>query len=140
MAFNLRLIISSALLLPLFISPPSLPVLAQDEQQIAEKVNCANPQTTVEMNICAGQEYKAADHKLNQVYRQLQSKLSGNQKQRITLAQLAWIKFRDANCDYERGEFEGGTMANPTISSCLAGMTEKRTKELENYLHGLESR
>ncbi len=79
MAFDLRLIISSALLLPLF-SAPSLPILAQDEQQIAEKVNCASPQTTVEMNICADQEYKAADRKLNQVYRQLQSKLSGNQK------------------------------------------------------------
>ena len=139
MAFNLRLIIYSALLIPLF-SPPSLPILAQNEQQIAQKVNCASPQTTVEMNICAGQEYKAADRKLNQVYRQLQSKLSGSQKQRITQAQLAWIKFRDANCDYERGQFEGGTMASSTGTSCLAGMTEKRTKELENYLQDLESR
>ncbi len=31
-------------------------------------------------------------------------------------------------------------MANPTGTSCLAGMTEKRTKELENYLQDLDSR
>jgi uncharacterized protein YecT (DUF1311 family) len=86
------------------------------------------------MTACAEREYRVADQKLNQVYRQLQSKLSGKQKPRMTNAQLAWIKFRDANCDYERGAFEGGTMANSIGTNCLARMTEQRTKELEAYL------
>lgn len=110
------------------------------DRQIAEKVNCASPQTTADMVVCADREYQAADKKLNRVYQQLQSKLSRNQKQRITNAQLAWIKFRDTNCDYERGQFEGGTMASPIGISCLAEMTAKRTKELENYLQDLENR
>lgn len=111
-----------------------LPSLSQPEQLLAQKVNCNSPQTTVDMTICADREYQTADRKLNQIYQQLQAKLSRNQKQRMTNAQLAWIKFRDANCDYERGQFEGGTIANPTGISCLADMTKKRTKELENYL------
>lgn len=134
MTLSLRLILISAILMPL-LNAAILPSLAQaSEQQMAQKVNCNNPQTTLEMNICATQEYQAADKKLNQVYRQLQSRLSGKQKQRMTNAQLAWMKFRDANCQYERGQFACGTLAGSVGTNCLAGMTEKRTKELEEYL------
>lgn len=115
-----------------------LPSLAQESKhKLAQKVNCESPTTTVEMNICASQKYQATDRKLNRVYRQLQSKLNGKQKQRMTNAQLAWIKFRDTNCDYESGQFEGGTMASQVGTYCLATMTEKRTKELESYLQEL---
>jgi len=133
MNFYLQIFVLAVLTLPL-LSIAILPSLSQPEQLIAQKVNCNNPHTTVDMTICADREYQTADKKLNQIYRQLQAKLSRNQKQRMTNAQLAWIKFRDANCDYERGQFEGGTMASPIGISCLAEMTEKRTKELQEYL------
>jgi uncharacterized protein YecT (DUF1311 family) len=134
MSLNLRAITVSALILPLWNVAIS-PSFAQDnKQQIAQRINCKNPQTTTEMNVCADRDYQAADQKLNQVYRQLQAKLSGKQKQRMTNAQLAWIKFRDTNCNYEKGQFEGGTMAGPIVTSCLARMTEQRTQELEEYL------
>lgn len=138
MNFKFNLISFSIILLPLG-SFPSLPSFAQEiDQKLAQKVNCETPMTTLEMNICAGQEYKVADQKLNRVYRQLQSKLNSKQKQRLTNAQLAWIKFRDTNCNYERGQFEGGTMASQVGTYCLAAMTEKRTKELESYLQELD--
>ena len=133
MNFYLQIFVLPVLTLPL-LNIAILPSLSQTEQLIAQKVNCNNPQTTVNMRICADREYQTADKKLNQIYRQLQAKLSRNQKQRMTNAQLAWIKFRDANCDYERGQFEGGTMASHIGISCLADMTEKRTKELQEYL------
>ncbi len=63
--------------------------------------------TTMEMNICTSREYQAADRKLNSVYQALRPRLSRQQQKRMTDAQLAWIKFRDATCAYERGEFEG---------------------------------
>ena len=138
MNFKLKLITYTIILLPL-LSFPSFPSFAQEiDQKLAQKVNCESPATTLEMNICASQEYQAADQKLNRVYRQLQSKLNGKQKQRLTNAQLAWIKFRDTNCNYERGQFEGGTMASQVGTYCLATMTEKRTKELESYLQELD--
>lgn len=140
MTAKLRVIIYSVILLPL-LSVAIAPSLAQKGgQHLAQRVNCENPQTTLEMNVCADREYKAADRQLNQAYRQLQTKLSGKQKQRMTNAQLIWIKFRDANCDYERNQFEGGTMAGATGTNCLARMTEQRTQDLENYLQELEGR
>jgi uncharacterized protein YecT (DUF1311 family) len=102
--------------------------------QLAQAVNCANATTTVEINQCTSQQAKAADRKLNQVYQQLKPKISSQQRQRLTQAQLEWIKFRDRTCDYEAGEYEGGTAASSAYSSCVARVTTQRTKDLQRYL------
>src|SRR5215813_2126421 len=74
-----------------------VPALSQDK-----KDPCANPQTQLEMNECQGKEYRKADAELNAVYKQLMSKLDDEgEKAALKNAQLAWIKFRDANCDFE---------------------------------------
>jgi uncharacterized protein YecT (DUF1311 family) len=102
--------------------------------QVAQQPNCNNPQTTVDMNTCSSQEFEAADKKLNQVYQQLQAKISSRQKQRLTVAQRTWIKFRDENCDYAKGQFEGGSLAASTYGYCRARVTQERIKDLESYL------
>ncbi|MBE9185810.1 DUF1311 domain-containing protein [Microcoleus sp. LEGE 07076] len=102
--------------------------------QIAQQPNCKSPQTTLDMNMCASQEFKAADTKLNQVYQQLRAKLSSKKKQRLTVAQRTWIEFRDKTCDYEAGKFEGGTLAASTYVYCRARVTQQRIKDLEDYL------
>lgn len=104
---------------------------------IAQQANCKNPQTTRDMIRCAGSEVQAADRKLNQVYQQLIGKLDGQQKERLTTAQLAWINFRDRTCAYEQGRFEGGTFAPVANASCRARVTQQRTKDLENYLQAV---
>jgi uncharacterized protein YecT (DUF1311 family) len=102
--------------------------------QVAQQPNCKSPQTTVDMNMCSSQEFQAADKKLNQVYQQLQSKLKSKQKQRLTVAQRSWLKFRDDSCSYEAGNFEGGTLAGSTYGYCKARVTQERVKDLEGYL------
>ncbi len=102
--------------------------------QLAQQPNCKSPQTTVEMNVCSSQEFEAADKKLNQLYQQLQAKISSRQKQRLTVAQRTWIKFRDENCDYAKGQFEGGSLAASTYGYCRARVTQERIKDLESYL------
>ncbi len=102
--------------------------------QIAQQPNCKSPQTTADMNMCSSQEFQAADKKLNQVYQQLQAKLKGQQKQRLTVAQRSWLKFRDDSCNYEMGQFEGGTLAGSTYGYCRARVTQERVKDLEDYL------
>jgi uncharacterized protein YecT (DUF1311 family) len=102
--------------------------------QIAQQPNCKSPQTTADMNMCSSQEFQAADKKLNQVYQQLQSKLKSKQKQRLTVAQRSWLKFRDDSCNYEMGQFEGGTLAGSTYGYCKARVTQARVKDLEDYL------
>ena len=103
-------------------------------QQVAQQPNCKDPQTQFEINACAGIEYRNADKKLNQVYQQLMPKLSTTRKQKLILAQRAWISFRDANCEFERSQFEGGTMASGTQAGCLAQLTKTRTVQLEEYI------
>ena len=102
--------------------------------RVAQRPNCDNPQTQLEMNACAGISYQNADRKLNQVYQQLLPNVSARRKPKLVAAQQAWLKFRDASCVFERSEVEGGSMAPMIYSGCLATVTEQRTKDLERYL------
>ena len=102
--------------------------------QVAQQPNCKSPQTTGDMNFCSTQEFQAADRKLNQVYQQLQAKISSRQKQRLTAAQRTWIAFRDQNCDYAKGQFEGGSVVASTYGYCRARVTQERIKDLEGFL------
>ena len=102
--------------------------------EVAQQPNCNNPQTQGEMNACAGIAYRNADRRLNQVYQQLIPKLSAARRQRLVTAQQAWIRYRDASCNFERSEVEGGSMAPMVQASCLARLTEQRTKDLQQYL------
>jgi uncharacterized protein YecT (DUF1311 family) len=108
---------------------------AQDTSQlITQRINCGNPNSTVEINECARRDAVAADSKLNQVYQQLRPRLAGQQRQRLTDAQQAWIQFRDTTCEYERGEWSNGTGAPYGYSICLERVTRQRTEDLERYL------
>lgn len=104
--------------------------------RLAQQPNCKNPQNQAEMNACAGLSYQNADKKLNQVYQQVRSKLQGANREKLTEAQLAWIKFRDGNCAFARTEVEGGSMEPMIFSGCLADITKKRTASLESYNRG----
>ena len=110
----------------------SLPgLLAQPEPQ----PNCKNPQTQLDMNLCEGQRAQAADRQLNQVYQQVRAKYRGtSQADKLVDAQLAWIAFRDRECQFAAARFEGGSMAPMVKSGCLARLTVTRTQELRNYL------
>ncbi|HEY9300882.1 MAG TPA: lysozyme inhibitor LprI family protein [Phormidium sp.] len=102
--------------------------------QVAQQPNCKAPQTQAEINACVGIEYKNADKRLNQVYQQLIPKLSATRRQKLILAQMAWISFRDANCEFERSQFEGGTMAPATQTGCMTQLTNTRTAQLKQYI------
>lgn len=102
--------------------------------QIAQTINCAKATTTVEINECAGRAAKAADRLLNQAYQKLTRKISSQQKQRLTQAQLDWIKFRDRTCEFEAGELGGGTASTAAYLSCITRVTTQRTADLQRYL------
>ena len=101
--------------------------LAQDQK----KDPCAEAQTQTDMNICWGKEYKAADAQLNAAYREFTSKLSPEETAQLKAAQLAWIKFRDANCEFVASQYKGGTIRPMIAAMCLADVTSARTSELK---------
>jgi len=98
---------------------------------------CANAQTQVDMNECQGREYKKADAALNAVYKQLMAKTQDDAGELAALkaAQQAWIKFRDADCEFESYENKGGTIYPLVYSGCLTTLTQERTKQLRQLLN-----
>ncbi|MGB7440160.1 MAG: lysozyme inhibitor LprI family protein [Coleofasciculaceae cyanobacterium] len=118
-------------------NPISEPSQASKEPLVNQKkeLDCELAQTQAQINTCAGLQANKADEQLNQVYRQLRAKIKDSpQEQRLINAQLAWIKFRDADCDYAKGQYEGGSIVPTIYASCLSRLTEQRTKELADYL------
>lgn len=107
---------------------------------LAQKIDCQNAQSTAAMSQCAVMEAEKADQKLNQTYQQLKSKLPTSQKKRLTDAQLAWINFRDKDCAFAGGEFEGGSFAPVAETLCLARVTNQRVSDLNGYLEDLSNR
>ncbi|BDI16509.1 hypothetical protein ANSO36C_23110 [Nostoc cf. commune SO-36] len=108
---------------------PNLP-----EMRLVQKLNCNNAQTQAAINECTKLSYQNADKKLNQVYQQLISTLERSRKQKLIAAQLAWIKFRDTNCEFERSEYEGGSIVPTIYFGCLENTTKLRTQQLQEYL------
>ncbi len=104
--------------------------------QLAQKLNCKNDPSLnqAQINQCAKLSYQNADKKLNQVYQKLLPTLDKSRKQKLIIAQQAWVKFRDTNCEFERSANEGGSIAPTVYFGCLERTTQQRTKQLQEYL------
>jgi uncharacterized protein YecT (DUF1311 family) len=96
-------------------------------------INCKNPTSNIEYKECARRDYVAADAALNKLYKQIIAGLRGDEKQRLIDAELAWISYRDKNCDFEVYRNRGGTGYSGFLSNCLERMTKARTAELQNW-------
>ncbi|HUS12991.1 MAG TPA: lysozyme inhibitor LprI family protein [Pyrinomonadaceae bacterium] len=95
---------------------------------------CSNVSSQSEMTICWRKEYKAADTRLNLVYRQLVSMLGEEEKLELKKAQTAWLKYRDANCEFAANQYKGGSMRPMIYAICLAEMSDNRTSELKSQI------
>ena len=95
---------------------------------------CADAQTQADMNICCGNQYKSADTQLNKTYQQLAALLEADEKAQLKNAETAWIKYRDANCDFVADQYKGGTIRPMIYAICLADVTNNRTTELKNQI------
>ena len=96
---------------------------------------CDNAQSTVDLGDCVGKEYKEADAELNRVYKQLMASLEDREYEALLkTAQQAWLKYRDAHCDFEAFQNRGGTIYPVVQRSCLTAMTRARTKELQEQM------
>ena len=112
---------------------------------LAQEANCENPQSQLEMNICARLGFEAADRELNDAYRQvradmrdtdrfLEKYLKGAEKA-LLKGQRAWIAYRDGACETEGFIFRGGSMEPFIISACKERLTRRRTKDLRDMIN-----
>lgn len=127
----------SRLTLALALAAFALPVAAQEG-------DCADAITQSEMNICAADQWQAADRDLNVTYRgvmaemklidaDLPAELRGAE-QALREAQRAWITFRDANCKAAGFRMRGGSAEPLLVYGCLRDLTETRTQELRDLV------
>ena len=103
-----------------------------------KKKPCADAQSQAEMNICWGKEYKAADAQLNKTYQDFMSKLDESEKVQLKNAQVAWLKYRDTNCEFVADQYKGGTMRPMIAAICLAEVTNARVNELKSQIKDRE--
>ncbi len=82
------------------------------------------------MTRCAQAEYTQVDDALNQQYQAVKNTLSANKQDTFVAAGRAWIEFRDANCEFAKMQFEGGSIQPMIYLGCLTQLTEDRMDEL----------
>jgi uncharacterized protein YecT (DUF1311 family) len=104
---------------------------------------CNSPRSQVEMNRCAGLEYTGADTAMTRQWRTTYAYMKGRDAadgprhdgfgyaQALLASQRAWIRFRDAQCTMERGEFAGGSIAPMSEARCKTRLTRERTAQLK---------
>lgn len=109
----------------------ALPVLAEEDYV----PNCKDPQTQSDFNVCAFQDFEAADKALNAEYKRsiaaMQTYDFTSMIDRLKKAQRVWIQFRDAHCDTEATLMEGGSAQPQILYECKATVTKTRTQQLK---------
>ncbi len=88
----------------------------------------ANPCQT---QMCSQINYQSADKQLNQSYQQILQILTKPHKEKLRISQRQWIKFRDANCDYQAFQAFGTQLYQTIKDQCLQRVTSNRTLELQ---------
>jgi uncharacterized protein YecT (DUF1311 family) len=99
-------------------------------------LDCKNASSTIELNECAQAEQQAVEARLNAVYAQTMQALAAPDaaalRQKVIVAQRAWIKFREADCAAEEARWTGGSAAVQMFLGCMRQRAEQRIKELES--------
>lgn len=113
---------------------------------VAENPNgsCTAASTEAAMYECLNAELKKSDAQLNTAYQNLLSRYEKNsvqssstaETQHIHLknAQRAWIKMRDASCDFETYESRTGSGFGTIHTACLLKQTQKRVEYLNGFI------
>jgi uncharacterized protein YecT (DUF1311 family) len=106
-------------------------VSAQYAELEASTPSCKNDGTTVAWKICVGDISKKADKELNLHYRIAREVLRDSDSERavekLTSAQLAWIKMRDADCQASTRVYFGGSAFSGISAMCFSMETIERT-------------
>jgi uncharacterized protein YecT (DUF1311 family) len=101
---------------------------------------CEGAVTQAELNDCSHAAYLAADEDLNLAYeaaleaaRQIDTWSEARAEDRLRVAQRAWVAYRDAACEAETAQEEGGSIHPLLRASCLERLTILRTEDLWAY-------
>lgn len=102
---------------------------------VAYTGGCESLTSTLEIQGCLATEYARADTELNKVYKELRDSLPADAKEMLKAAQIAWIAYRDKDCEFQSSDPGGGDGLAYRMGHivCLTKKTVHRTKELKDY-------
>lgn len=112
----------------------SVPAFAGDEWDFSmpHKNRCSDG-GQLQMNECLAGEFKKVDAQLNADYKRLLAVLENPSK--LKKAQSAWLRFRDADCEYaSSGLGQEGSLSPFAQAACFIDLTEKRIRDLHRYI------
>ncbi|MCF6302165.1 MAG: DUF1311 domain-containing protein [Devosiaceae bacterium] len=92
-------------------------------------------ETTLGTTQCYQRENSWWDAQLNADYNTLKRSLSPELFETLRQAQIAWIDYRDAKCDFAYQIFEEGTIRHILFSNCMMRTTAGRSIELKQILN-----
>jgi uncharacterized protein YecT (DUF1311 family) len=78
--------------------------------------------------ICLRARLAAADSELAETVRTARERAQG--KEVFDSAQVAWLRFRDADCRASADVYRGGSLASVVALSCRLGQTRRRIADL----------
>ncbi|MDX8446404.1 lysozyme inhibitor LprI family protein [Mesorhizobium captivum] len=98
---------------------------------------CAEARDQASLNQCADASFRKSDKKLNALYKQIEARLKddADAKELFVQAQQDWIKFRDAERNFQAAGAAGGSMAPMLALMCRDSLTQPRVKNFEAYLN-----
>ena len=112
-----------------------------------DKADCADAKTQLELNVCASQDYKAADAALNAAYKKAMASMKDtdsylpkgekNAADALLAAQRAWIDYRDKACEAETFQVKGGSMEPMIYAECMTRITRERSAALDELAQGM---
>jgi len=106
-------------------------LVAQTRDQTRQSPSeCEDTVTTAAMRSCESVRYETAQRELRVAYQELMEHLDASQKEKLRTTQDAWLRYRDANADFQASLAKGGTLAPLIKISSLTEMTTARTVEL----------
>ena len=106
----------------------------------AAQPNCKDPQTEIDINICASRAVKSAEVRMTRQYISLAARMKRMDAEEpgyfaaLLESQRSWLKYREAQCRFEGYTTRGGTAESLNVDGCRKNLTDKRTNDLKSLL------
>ena len=103
----------------------------------AKAVDCKNDLSQSAMNYCSGKDVQEITKQMQTVLKEQLVGLSCSEKkpkecELLDASQSAWEKYMEAECHYQAGFAEGGSVQPYIYHSCQESLTRERVKQLKH--------
>jgi len=116
----------------------STAAMAEDLPQDASPDRClSGASTTLAMNQCYAAAIKAWDQDMNEQYNKLMKTLSGEPKNKLRVAQRAWLSYRDSWLEASRSQLSSqGTLGSVALSAQSLSLVRNQALMLQSLGKG----